>query len=99
MTLASTFFTPFSFGSEPTVGSSSVARFVAQKFAEGWGRLRDSNSLGAGFGAAFEELQSVAEECGLPNWDGYGAAPVVQETVGQAYRFLTEAPRMEAAGS
>lgn len=92
MTLASTVFTPFSFGSEPTVGSSGVARFVAQKFAQGWGRLRDSNSLGAGFGAASEELHSVAEECGLPNWDGYGAAPVVQETVGQAYRFLTALP-------
>lgn len=92
MTLASATFAPFSVGSMTTVGSSGVARFVAQQFEQGWRRLRDSNSLGAGFGAAFEELQSVAEECGLPNWDAYGAAPVIEETFRQGYRVLAALP-------
>jgi hypothetical protein len=99
MTPASAALTPFSLGSETTVGSSGVARFVAQQFEQGWRRLRDSNSLGAGFGTAFEDLQSVAQECSSPNWDGYGAAPVVQEAVGQAYRFLTALPLGTSAPS
>lgn len=92
MTLASVAVAPFSLGSLTTGGSSGAARFVAQQFEQGWRRLRDSNSLGAGVEAAFQELHGVAEECGLPNWDGYGAAPVNSETLRQAYRFLAALP-------
>ena len=34
----------------------------------------------------------MAEECGSPNWDGYGAAPVIEETLRQGYRFLAALP-------
>ncbi len=92
MTLASAALVSCSLGSITTVGSSGVARFVAQQFEQGRRRLRDSNSLGAGVGAAFEELHSVVRECGLPDWDGYGATPVNQETFRQACRFLGVLP-------
>lgn len=92
MTLASAAYAPFASGSVTTTGSSGVARFVAEQFQRGWLRLRDSNSLGAGFGAAFEELQSVAEECGSPDWDGYGAVPVLPEAIGQGERLLAALP-------
>ena len=92
MTLAWAAYAPFSLGFVTTTGSSSVARFVAQERQQGWLRLRKTNSLGAGLGAAFEELRSVAEECGSPNWDGYGAAAVLSETIRQAELLLAALP-------
>jgi hypothetical protein len=40
----------------------------------------------------FEELATVAEECRLPNWDGYQAAPVSQDSVRNAHRVLDALP-------
>jgi len=40
----------------------------------------------------FDQLTVVAAECRAPGWDGYAAAPVTQETVSQANRFLEALP-------
>lgn len=39
-----------------------------------------------------DELSSVASGCGVPNWDGYGAAPVTEETYSHARSFLDALP-------
>lgn len=36
----------------------------------------------------FEELSQVFEDCREPNWDGYGAQPVSDETYHLAVEFL-----------
>ncbi len=41
----------------------------------------------------FEDLFKTFEECGEPNWDGYGAEPVREETYRLAQQFLTLLPR------
>jgi hypothetical protein len=40
----------------------------------------------------FDELCSVADECHSPNWDGYGALPITDETYRLAFRFLEVLP-------
>jgi hypothetical protein len=40
----------------------------------------------------FEELLKTFEECRQPNWDGYGAQSVREETYHLAHRFLTALP-------
>jgi hypothetical protein len=40
----------------------------------------------------FEELFKTFEACRQPNWDGYGARPVREETFHLAHQFLTVLP-------
>jgi hypothetical protein len=40
----------------------------------------------------FEELLKTFEECRQPNWDGYGAQSVREETYDLAHQFLTALP-------
>ena len=40
----------------------------------------------------FEELLKTFEECREPNWDGYGARAVREETYHLAHQFLTALP-------
>ncbi len=82
----------FSFGTVPSRGFSETARFVAAQTEQGRRLLQDSYSLGLGGKGVFDDLSGVAEECRTPNWDGYGAASVSEETFRQAYRFLEALP-------
>lgn len=75
-----------------TFGSSDAAQYVVEQIAEGWAHLRKSNSLRPRMEEAIDELQSVAEECSSFGWDGYESAPVEQEAVRQAERFLKALP-------
>ncbi len=47
----------------------------------------------------FEELLKTFEECREPNWDGYGAQPVSEETYRLALQFLQSLPIGMAAPS
>jgi hypothetical protein len=40
----------------------------------------------------FDELLKTFEECREPNWDGYGAQSVREETYDLAHQFLTVLP-------
>ena len=40
----------------------------------------------------FVELLKTFEECREPNWDGYGAQPVREETYDLAHQFLAALP-------
>jgi hypothetical protein len=73
-------------------GISMEARFVERQLQLGQQRLQDSHCLGSGGKEVLEELYTVAEECRMPNWDGYGAEAVSQEAYSVAYRFLEELP-------
>jgi hypothetical protein len=43
-------------------------------------------------GKMFEELLETFEECRQPNWDGYGAQSVREETYDLAHQFLAALP-------
>lgn len=82
----------FAFDQVTSQGTSDAARFVAERGEQGRRRLQDSYTLGMGGKGVFAELGAVAEECHLPNWDGYEAAPIRDETYLLAYRFLDALP-------
>lgn len=80
------------YGSVATRGASETARFVAAQSEKGRRSLHDSIFFGLGGKGVFEELLVVAEECQSPNWDGQGAAPVIDQTYRISYRFLEALP-------
>lgn len=90
------------FGALTTPGASDIAHFVEQQTEEGRRHLQESHFFGMAGKGAFEELLEVAQESGTENWDGYGAAPVLNQTLWTAHRFLdalplgTPAPSMAA---
>lgn len=80
-----------SVGTVPTYGASEAARYVASQIGAGRERLHQS-SLGLRQKGVFEDLGRIVDECGQPNWDGYGATPVANETYQLACRFLEALP-------
>lgn len=76
----------------PTRASGETAQYIAARFGEGRRRLRSSYSLGLGMQTAADELVRVADECGIANWDGYGAAPVSPDAYFHAQCFLDALP-------
>jgi len=75
-----------------TGGASDTAYFIAEQAQKGRGHLQSSHSLGLGATRVLEDLIKVAEECSSADWDGYGAAPIRNETFWQAYHFLSALP-------
>ena len=75
-----------------TSGASDAARYVADQIGTGRERLHQSYSLGLRQKGVFDALCRVTEECSQHNWDGYGAAPVTNETYSLAYRLLEALP-------
>lgn len=80
------------FPSFSTSGCSDAARYLSGQSLEIQERFRDSFSLGNGMRAALEALAEEFEECQDPNWDGFGAKPVSEETYRNAYLFLESLP-------
>jgi hypothetical protein len=72
-------------------GDSPTANFVALKVAEANRRLQHSQAIG-NESLLTGELGDVWEECREPDWDGYGALPVTQDALRNAYRFLESLP-------
>ena len=81
-----------SIGTVSTHGSSEAARYVAGRIGSGRERLHQSYSFGLRQKGVFDDLCRIVEECSQQNWDGYGAAPVADETYRLAYRFLEALP-------
>ena len=92
MNLAMTSAEFYKFGFMTTAGASDTAYFIAEQVQKGRGHLQSSHSLGLGAKSVLEDLIKVAEECRSANWDGYGAAPITDETFWQAYHFLNALP-------
>lgn len=72
-------------------GVSDAARYVDQTTRDWQRHLRNSKVLGDAE-AVKDELATVFEECRVPNWDGFQAIPVEQETLRNAYVLLESLP-------
>lgn len=72
-------------------GFSKEARFVDEESFNGSRQLQGSSALGIE-NTVFDELATVWEECREPNWDGFQAVPVTQDTLRNTYRFLEALP-------
>jgi hypothetical protein len=75
-----------------TPGESCTARFVQEQVEQGRRYLQNSEFLGQGSRAVFEELFEIVNQCNVPDWDGYGAEPVSNEAFLKAYFFLEAMP-------
>jgi hypothetical protein len=73
-----------------TGGFSQEAEFVAKAARSGYRHLQQSNALG--IEPIRDELGMVWEECRKPNWDGYGALAVSQDTLRNTYIVLESLP-------
>ena len=76
----------------PANGISEEAQFVERELECGQQRLQESHYSGRRRTEVLDELCDVADECRLPNWDGYGAEAVSQDSYQVAYRFLEALP-------
>lgn len=68
---------------------SDYATFIDQAVQEPRTAIRDSV---LGHTEAIEELHEVWEECRTPDWDGYGAVAVEQQTYTSAYKLIDSLP-------
>lgn len=74
-----------------TPGFSDAADYADRSAQSGLRRLQDSNVFGLE-SVVRHELGSVWDECRNPNWDGYGALPVSQDALRNAYCLLESLP-------
>lgn len=72
-------------------GVSSTAQWLSRHRSKARKHLHQSSVIGVE-NVLFEELPEVWEECSTPNWDGYDALPVTEETYRNAERFLESLP-------
>jgi hypothetical protein len=72
-------------------GVSDEARYIDEATRKLQRRLRKSKSLGDA-DAVQDELATVYDECRLPDWDGFDALPVEQDTLRSAYDLLESLP-------
>ena len=70
-------------------GFSPAAQFVHRKAESEIRRIQELNAYG---GAMWDELHDVWDECREPNWDGFQARPVVEDTYDNGKRFLESLP-------
>jgi hypothetical protein len=73
-------------------GESDAAKFVAEKAREAWQAVYRTHTFGHAFNETLEDLTSVKDRTGQPDWDGYGAEAVGGDAVGVARRFLEALP-------
>lgn len=92
MSMATTASTLLSIAALGTRAVSEPARYVHQQTEQGRRRLQESLALGLQARGVFDELYAVATACRTAGWDGYGAAPVQEQTFWQTYRFLKVLP-------
>jgi hypothetical protein len=74
----------------PRQGFSDAASVLAQARHENYEHLVRSATFSKQ--DAYDELGEVWEDCRHANWDGSGAMPVEQDTLGYAYRFIEALP-------
>src|SRR3954468_19084954 len=78
-------------------GTSNTASWVADRASEGREHLQNAYSLGLRAKGVFDDLWTLVQDYREPNWDGYDAAPVTDDTYRMAYRFLEALPPGTAA--
>jgi hypothetical protein len=81
-----------SYGTLASRGCSETARFVDEQADRGRRHLDGSFTFGLRSRGVYEALCSAYAECHEPNWDGYGAEPIAEDTYRFANRFLESLP-------
>ena len=82
----------YGYGAITSGGESETARFIAQQASEGRQSLRRTWTFGHAYEEALLGLGSISRRCSEPNWDGYGAEPVLSPAIFAANRFLEMLP-------
>jgi hypothetical protein len=91
MILELTASTLLTIGAIPTRASGETAQYVCNELESSCRRLRDSHSIG--WGSDVEaELAQVLNDCRSDNWDGYGAAAIIDETYVNTRALLNALP-------
>lgn len=78
-------------GFGPTSGSRAVSddsKALQRSYEQGLDRLRETITLGQKLKDALVSLVAVSEEASVDNWDSYGAKPLAEAAISEAYRFL-----------
>lgn len=83
---------PAHHGTVPPAGTAvgEEARAVEHDLAESFESLLRTSTYVEPREQVFRELEAVAEECGVRNWDGYDAQPVSAGAIGCAWRLLDQ---------
>ncbi len=75
-----------------TGGTSSAARYIAKRRQELRAHVSRPHTLDAPTAVVKRDLGRIFSECSEPNWDGYNALPVEEETYRTAYVFVDALP-------
>ncbi|MCH8043315.1 MAG: hypothetical protein IID44_06310 [Planctomycetes bacterium] len=73
-------------------GFSDAAHFIEKIASDSRRFLHKSSAIGNESVLRSDELATVWNECREANWDGFGAMPVTQETLRNAYILLESLP-------
>lgn len=84
--------TSFMISPMSSCATSSTAGYVLAQIGESRERFVSSVYFGQDAKDVLSELCDVYDQCHEPNWDGYGAPPISQDTYREAYRFLESLP-------
>ena len=82
----------------PRIGGSSshwtaeIGQFISTQIRSPLAHLRQSFVLSKNAIGAENELHQVFQDCNQPNWDGYGAMPVSEDSHQLALKFLIALP-------
>lgn len=74
--------------SRPTSGVSDAAGTVSQRTSQVLEQVESSQALYGPARTAIRGMLEMAEECREPDWNGYGAVPVLQEGLDRAAAFI-----------
>lgn len=74
-----------------TRGFSEAARYVERETLKRWRTLNESQMFGIER-AIRHDLGAVWDECRRADWDGFGAMPVSDDTLRNAYQLLESLP-------
>ena len=72
--------------------TGAVAEYVEVQCRQSNKHLQESVCFGLYASGVFDQLLESYEQFRMPNWDGYGAEPVSEDTYRYAYRFLESLP-------
>jgi hypothetical protein len=81
-----------SFGASGSRATSDTARFVSEQALWGRRHLQESFTLGLRGKGAFDDLSRLYKECLEPNWDGYNALPITEDTYRLTYELVEALP-------
>lgn len=76
----------------PSRGTSETARYVLSQTETGLDLLKNTLTFGLYGQKTFGDLALIFDECRVPNWDGYLAEPIEEDTYQLAGQFLKALP-------